>query len=198
MPRTRVPAISPTRILTAARHASLWLLAALVWPVVVSAQQQDSPEMKPCKLLTPAELSTAIGGSVTDAHGTFSGKSPQSPGDFWSCDMTVGTRAVRIFYDTLPVTPDGKRLAQERRDRLLKAGYRIQEKELNAARCSTTVPPRSATAALPPPQPLTGTECQREKLPYHIVITVEAIGASDLVPMEKVAPLAEKVASRLP
>jgi hypothetical protein len=174
------------------------LLATLVWPIAVSGQQ-DSQQMKACNLLTPAELSAAIGGTSGQPMGTFSPKNPQfhRDGDFWSCERTVGKRSVWIFYDTLRATEDGKKLAQDQEDRRRKEGYQIQKKELNGLRCATTIPP-SGVKDLPPNRPLGGTECERAKGPYHVLITVEATGASDLLPLEKVAALVEKAASRLP
>ena len=171
------------------------LFVALLWPIAVSAQQ-DGQQMKACNLLTPAELSAAIGGNAGQPMGTFSPKNSQlhRDGDFWSCEETVGARNVWIFSNTLPLTAEGKKLAQEQNDRYRKQGYQIQERELSGSRCATTVPPGGAKNPVPPP----GTSCERDKGPYHIIVSVQATGANDLVPMEKVASLVEKAASRLP
>lgn len=168
----------------------LWLLVALICPIALSAQQ----DMKACSLLTPAELRAAIGGSVGHATGIFSPKNSYRHGDFWSCEETVGTHMVRIFFNSLPVTAEGKKLAQEQKDRYRKEGYQIQEKEFNGLRCATLVPPTGTREALPAP----GTSCEHEKGPYHIIVAVEATGANDLVAMEKVASLTEKASSRAP
>jgi hypothetical protein len=104
-------------------------LVVLIWPAAALAQQDS---MKACNLLSPAELGAAIGGSVGHPMGIFTPKNPKQGrnGDFWSCEQTVGTRKVWIFYNTLQVTEEGKKQQQEVTDRLRKQGYQIQEKEL--------------------------------------------------------------------
>src|SRR5260370_1487918 len=156
------------------RNATL-LLVALIWPVAVSAQQ----DMKACNLLTPAELSAAVGGNVGHATGIFSPRNSYCAGEFWSCEQTVGSRKVTIIYNTLPVTAEGMKLAQEQRDRYRKQGYRIQEREFGSARCATIVVQPGANDALR----IVGTSCEREKGPYHVLIIVPATGPNDLVPI---------------
>jgi hypothetical protein len=171
------------------RSATL-VLAGMIWPASVSAQQN----MKACNLLTAAELSAAIGGTVGHAAGIFTPRNSYRAGEFWSCEQTVGSRTVRIFCNTLPVTEEGKRLAQEQRDRYTKQGYQIQERELGGSRCATTVLQAGAKDMLG----IVGTSCEHQKGPYHVIIAVGATGPNDLVPMEKVASLIEKAASRVP
>jgi hypothetical protein len=173
--------------------APLWLLVALIWPVVVSAQQDS---MKACNLLTATELSTALGGSVGHPMGIFTPKNAKQGrnGDFWSCEETVGTRKVWIFYNTLQVTEEGKKLAQEQEDRFRKEGYQIQKKELNGSRCATRIPPGTAKGNGLAPQ----TSCEREKGPYQVIVAVEMTGANDLISMERVASLVEKATTRIP
>lgn len=171
------------------RCRAVVVLAALIWPAAVSAQQN----MKACNLLTPAELSAGIGGSVGHATRIFSPKNSYPAGD-WSCEQTVGSRKVRIFCDTLPVTEEGKRLAQEQRERYGKQGYRIQERELGGSRCATIVLQAGAKDTFG----IEGTSCERQEGPYHIIVVVGATGPNDIVPMGNVASLAEKAASRVP
>jgi hypothetical protein len=171
------------------RSATL-VLAALIWPAAVSAQQN----MKACNLLTPAELSAGIGGSVGHATGIFSPKNSYRAGDFWSCEQTVGSRTVRIFCNTLAVTEEAKRLAQEQRERYGRQGYQIQEREFGSARCATTVLQAGAKDTFE----VLGTSCERQKGPYHVIVAVGTTGPNDIVPMENVASLVEKAASRVP
>lgn len=177
------------------RAVLLSLLAVLVWPPAGLAQQ-DSQEKKACNLLTAAELSSVIGGSAGKAMSTFSPKNSQfgRNGDFWSCEWTVGTRTVWVFYDTLVATAEGKKLAQEQRDRYRKEGYQIKETELSGSRCVTTVPPGRAKNFERPP----GTSCERDKAAYHILVSVETTSANDLVPIERVLALVDKAAARAP
>jgi hypothetical protein len=177
-----------------ARCTTLWL-AILILPVAVSAQD-DSQHMKACTLLTPAEWTAAIGGSVGRPKGIFTPPNPQFArnGDFWSCELTVGTRTVWIQYNTLPATEEGKKLARESQDHLRKEGYQIQVKDLNGSLCSTMLQPASSKDTLK----IVGTNCGRDKGPYHVLVIVGATGPNDLISMEKVAALAEKAASRVP
>src|SRR5260370_29771951 len=131
-PRSRSHLIPAGVVRSLVRHASLWLLSLQSWPVAVSAQQDS---LKACTLLTSTELTASIGGSVSHPTGIFSPKNPRlgRNGDFWSCEETVGTHKLWIFYDTLPVTEEGKKLPQEMQNRLRKQGYQIQTKEFNDA-----------------------------------------------------------------
>src|SRR5258708_33183315 len=115
-PRSRAHLISAGVVRGLLRPASLWLLAALTWPVAAS-EQQDS--MRACNLLTPTELSSAIGGSLGHPTGIFTPKNPRLDrnGDFWSCQETVGTHEEWIFYNTLQVTEEGKKLGHAIEDR---------------------------------------------------------------------------------
>jgi hypothetical protein len=168
-------------------------LVVLIWPAAALAQQDS---MKACNLLSPAELGAAIGGSVGHPMGIFTPKNPKQGrnGDFWSCEQTVGTRKVWIFYNTLQVTEEGKKQQQELTERLRKQGYQIQEKELNGSRCATRVPPGSVKGS----GLALETSCGREKGPYQVIVAVDVTGANDLVSLEKVASLTEKAASRAP
>lgn len=182
----------PTEILVFARNSWLGLLMALIWPVAASAQQ----DMKACTLLTPAELSTAVGGSVGHATGIFTPKNPRlgRNGDFWSCDQMVGMRKVWIFFNTLPATEEGKKLQQQMQDGLRKQGYQVQAKEVSGSQCFTVLPPDSSKYT----SVLVGTSCGREKGPYSVAVKVGATGPNNVASMEKVAALTEKAASRVP
>src|SRR5260370_30356222 len=172
-----------------ARCTTLWLwLVILILPVAVSAQD-DSQHMKACTLLTPAELTAAIGGSVGRPKGIFTPPNPQFArnGDFWSCELTVGTRAVWIQYNTLPATEEGKKLTPQSQNRLRKEGYQIQVKDLNGSLCSTMFQPARSKDTLK----IVGTNCGRHKGPYHVLVIVGATGPNDLISIEKVAALAE-------
>lgn len=182
----------PTEVFDFVRNPWLWLLTALILPAAASAQQ----DMKACTLLTPAELSTAVGGSVGHATGIFSPKNPRlgRNGDFWSCDQMVGVRKVWIFYNTVPVTEEAKKQQQEMQDRLRKQGYQVQTKEVSGSQCFTVLPPADSKYT----SVTVGTSCGREKGPYSVAVKVGATGPKDVASMEKVAALTEKAASRVP
>lgn len=181
-----------TEILVFGRHPWWWLLMALIWPTAASAQQ----DMKACTLLTPTELSTAVGGNVGHATGIFTPKNLRlgRNGDFWSCDQMVGMRKVWIFFNTAPVTEEGKKLQQQMQDSLRQQGYQVETKEVSGSQCFTVLP-RDASKYT---SVLVGTSCGREKGPYSVAVKVGATGPNDVASMEKVAALTEKAASRVP
>jgi hypothetical protein len=75
-----------------------------------------------------------------------------------------------------------------------KEGYQIQVKDLSGSLCSTMLQPASSKDTLK----IVGTNCGRDKGPYHVLVIVDATGPNDLISMEKVAALAEKAAQRVP
>lgn len=184
-----------------ARYASLWLLAALVSPVAVSAQQDS---LKACNLLTPTELSAVIGGSVAHASGRGRPYKKLSPvtdhdGIVYTCSEDVGMHRVEIHYNTSPVTAAGKKFAQdharEAEEELRNQGYQVQTRDLSGAHCTSILPGSGAKNAV---EGAVGTACVLEKGLYVLSVYVSATGASDVCSMEKVASLVEKAASRVP
>ena len=189
------------RIPGPARHVWWWLLVSLTWPVAVAAQQDS---MKGCNLLTPAELSAAIGGSVGHALGQERPYKKFPPmidhdGVVYTCTEAVGTHKVVIHYNTSPVTAAGKKFAldhsKEAEDDLRKQGYQIQTKDLSGSHCTTIVPGAGTKDTL---EDVVGTACVREKGPYVVSVYVSATGTSDMLSMERVGALTEKAVSRVP
>jgi hypothetical protein len=188
MTRTKLKQI--TRISFLARNPWLWLLTLLIWTVAGPAQQDS---MKACNLLSAAELRAAVGGNVGHPSGIFLAKNPRLArnGDSWSCEQMVGTRKVWILYNTLQATGEQEKQEQVVQDQLRKAGYQIQIKEVSGSHCSTMLLPAGNGA-------LVGTNCWRNKGTSHIAVKVGATGQNDLLPMERVAALVDKAASRMP
>src|SRR5258708_19231674 len=110
-PRSRAHLISAGVVRGLLRPASLWLLAALTWPVAASEQQNS---MRACNLLTPTELSSAIGGSIGHPTGIFTPKNPRPDrnGDFWCCQERVGRPGGCIFFITSQWPEHGRKPTQ--------------------------------------------------------------------------------------
>ncbi|HEV3481271.1 MAG TPA: hypothetical protein VGR97_02965 [Candidatus Acidoferrales bacterium] len=184
----------------AARNASLWLLGALIWPMAATAQ---GASQKACDLLTSSELTAAISGSVGSKSGSatayhkgeFGVLGPDHDGVTYECTETVGTQRVTIRYSTSEVTAAGKKNSEARAKEMRESQkiYHVEYKNLNGSNCTTIVPIESSRVPGVP-----ATTCQHEKGPYFVSVMVSATGSSSALPMEKVAPLAEKAASRLP
>jgi len=197
--RTWRQAFSMRRTLTACR-IPLWSLWILIWPCVTAGQQASQ---KACDLLTQSELTAAIGGGVgnqsgkaTAYHkGEFGALGPDHDGVTYECSEDVGTHRVTIRYSTSEVTSVGKKNSEAKAKEFRESQkiYHIEYKNLNGSDCTTIVP--IDTSQIPG---VPATTCQHEKGAYFVSVMVSTTGSGNALPMEKVAPLAEKAASRLP
>ena len=183
-----------------ARNATLSLLVVLIGLIGAAGQQTSQ---KACDLLTPSELTAAIGGNVGNKSGTaiayrkgqFGGLLPDHDGVNYECSETVGMQRVTIRYSTSEMTAEGKKDSEAKAKEFRESQkiFHIQYKNLNGSYCTMIVP--IDTSQLPG---VPATTCQHEKGAYFVSVMVSAAGSSSALPMEKVAPLAEKAASRLP
>lgn len=199
MPRIWPNTISTRRTIIA-RNALLWLLGVLIWPIRATGQGSSQ---KACDLLTPSELTAAIGGNVENKSGRatayrkgqFGALGPDHDGVTYECSENVGTQRVTIRYSTSEVTAEGKKNSEARAKEMRESQkiYHVEYKNLNGSNCTTIVPIESS-----PVPGVPATTCQHEKGPYFVSVMVSVTGAGSALPMEKVALLAEKAASRLP
>jgi hypothetical protein len=193
--------MSTLRIHTVPGTASLCLFTALIVPTSAGGQ---TASQKACDLLTPAELQAATGGSVTHSSGKETPYTKNEridhDGVLYECSEAVGTWNLSIKYSTSQVTPEARKkgLANtiEMQEAMRKDGYQVQTKDITGSKCSTIVEP--ANAKHPEATALVQTACLLEKGPYFVSVTVRPTRSRDLFPMEKLAALAEKAASRLP
>ena len=116
----------------------------------------------------------------------------------WTCQGRAGSRAVMVFWGTEATGPDAKARAGARieapRERLRGMGYAIKETKLGATTCWTMIPP-----AVHGDEPAAfGTTCDGVKGRAFYSVSVSSTGAGDLLGIDKVKPLADKVAARLP
>jgi hypothetical protein len=164
--------------------------------------QPSRPASRACELLSPTELGTAVGGSLGPQSGSERPykKNPMVDHDgvLYTCSQTVGVRRVTIVLNKSAVTAAGKRFAEAgakgAESALKEQGFQVQAKEIGGSRCMTIRPPAGSTSVDPD---RLGTNCVRETASNVVSVTVGLIGAVDAVPMEKVAALAEKAASRV-
>ena len=104
-----------------------------------------------------------------------------------------------IRFTTAGITAEGRKqgtdASNDAQKWLRSQGYEIQVKQVNGSHCTTILPFAGAKGneLLP-----VGTTCVLEKGAYMLSIAVSATVSSKVLPMEKLAALADKAASRFP
>jgi hypothetical protein len=167
-----------------ATRVSLLLMAVAVpimsgfHPLAAQAPANDA-----CRLVTGAEFESLLSGKAT----------PQSVslGEVQTCSARTQTTSatVRLFKRT--GDPSGAR-EQAGIDALKKMGGQVEVKTSGGITCVTAIPPADKV------QMGFGTSCTvTNKAPMFAVIEVRATSQKDMVPMEKLRAVAEKMAGRM-
>ncbi len=156
------------------------LVGALVWGMVSCVWAQDNA----CSLATPAELAAALGTKAPDL------KPQTTPGGAAPvCTGTTATATVmlRMGRRTSPGgDKEAKGIAAARQ-----MGIKVDVKTYGPVTCSTMVPPPNLA------QMGYNTTCSVLKGNTVAAIEVTTKTQQDMVPMEKLRPIAEKMASRI-
>ena len=144
----------------------------------------QTPTSDACRLVTEAEFESVLGGKVT----------PQSTsiGEVQTCSARAqaSSATVRLFKRT--GDPSGAK-EQAGIEALKKMGAQVDVKTSGGITCVTTVPPANMAARMG-----FGTSCTvMSKAPIYAVIETRATSQKDLVPMEKLRSVAEKMAGRM-
>lgn len=159
------------------RGAVLAILASALWlPAAARAGEADGA---PCLLLTPAEVEAALGAKVSDfAQG--------QGGDL--CYATSSTLGVmlRLAKRSGPPGREAKGI-----EAMKQMGGQVDVKTFGPMTCSTFAPPASLVQAM-------GfiTVCSTVKGEMVAAVEVTARAQKDAVSIERLRPLAEKMASR--
>jgi hypothetical protein len=142
-------------------------------PVLASADVA----VKACSLLTPAEIEAALGSKLSN----FTESGP-------FCNAKGANRAVmlRIARKTGEDGAEAKGI-----EMMKKMGVQVDVKTFGAITCSTLLPPSSLAA-----QVGFNTTCSITKGDTVAAIEVTTSAQQDMVPIEKLRPLAEKMAER--
>lgn len=167
--------IRPTRAI-----AVLFSIGVLAMPG--RAGMAQGPANQACRLVTESELQSVLGGKVTLKAGSI--------GDVQTCSgETPGARVwLRFFKRT--EDPSGK-AEQAGVDALRKMGAKVVVKAAGGITCMTLVPPPSMASVG------FGTTCTvTAKAPMFAVIEITAKTQKDMVPMEKLRAVAEKMRTR--
>lgn len=177
------------------------LLAAFSSPQVAVSQPISSSE-KACILLKPAELEAVLGGKIaspmTGTEAPFHKDAKHDhDGVLYMCNAGVGSRGVSLMYGTQPATAEGKKRGEAKgkaaMEKMRKTGYIIEERAFGEIKCFTILPRSNK-----PGPAYVVTSCGVAKGRYFFSLSVSPQSAKDVLPIEKLKPLAEKATARLP
>lgn len=166
-------------------RAARWCAIVQILAVMVSGSfRRAQAQNQACSLATPAELKAAIGWSVPTLK-------PQAmPGTATSICMgraAAGSVMLRVANAGNPSgDKEAKGIAAAK-----KMGAQVDVKTFGAVTCSTMIPPANLT------QYGYNTTCTVKKGDTVAGIEVTASTQKDMVPIEKLRPLAERIAGRI-
>jgi hypothetical protein len=136
---------------------------------------------KACGLLTPSELESVLGARVSLSGG--------NAGDVELC--TGQTPAARVMLRLFKRTSDPSGATEKAGiEAVRKMGAQVDVKTFGPITCSAAVPPANLA------QHGFNTTCSVSKPPMFAVVEVTAKSQKDMVPIDRLHPLAEKMAGR--
>lgn len=171
------------------RARSAWLVAA-IWSGMLGLGHQAvvaADTNKACGLLTPAELESVLGGKVTINSGA-----PMPGGNTEICTGQASTASVMLRLVT-GLNPGRDRSGSKEKtgiELFKKMGAKVEVKSFGPITCSTIEPPAEQT------QKGFNTTCTVTKETAVAGIEVTAKNQKDMVSIERLRPLAEKMAGR--
>ena len=160
------------------------LLVPAIALIVVAAQNTagQTPAGKACGLVTESELQSVLGGNVSLKGGSI--------GEVQMCSGQAqnATVMLRLFKRTTDPAGGAEKAGI---DAVKKMGVQVEAKTVGGTMCTTMVPPANMA------QMGFGTTCTvTSKAPMFAVIEITAKTQKDMVPMEKLRAVAEKMATR--
>jgi len=161
---------------------TFFLLASAATLSGTSGLVAQSTTGKACGLVTESEIQSVLGTKVNLKSGAL--------GDVQTCsaDAQTASMMLRLFKRT--GDPSG---AKEKAgiDAIKKMGAQVDVKTADGITCMTTVPPANLA------QYGYGTTCTvTSKAPMFAVIEITAKAQKDMVPMDKLRTIAQKMATR--
>jgi hypothetical protein len=158
------------------------LIAALALAIFSGASlEAGAQENKACGLATAAELEGVVGGKVSGLNGN-------TVGDVQVCTGTSGKATVLLRVAT--GAGSSQEAAARGIEQLRSMGAQIDVKTFGPVTCSTVVPPKKMeTYGF-------NTTCTVRKGDSVAGIEINTKSQADMVPIEKLRPLAEKMAGR--
>jgi hypothetical protein len=182
MSASRVALPRSRRLLSAKRILKLLLpIAALVCAAGLRAQN------KACALATPGELTAALGATVSNL------KPQDMPGTTQICLGSTFNAKVLLRVAQKSSDESAKSNGETERkgmEIMKKMGAQVEVKAFGPVTCSTITPPATM------PESGYNTTCSYSKKTSVAAIEITAKTQKDAVPIDKLRPLAEKMADR--
>ena len=156
--------------------------AVVVMATTAATSTAQTPANKACALVTDSELQSALGSRVT--------LKASSIGDAQTCGGA--SQSARVLLRLFKRSGDSSGSAEQAGiDAIRKMGAQVDVKTSAGIMCMTAVPPPNLAAMG------FGTTCTvTSKAPTFAVIEITAKTQKDMVSMEKLRAVAEKMASR--
>lgn len=158
------------------------IAAVALLALVDLASAAQSPANKACGLVTEPELEAVLGSRAPLKAGSI--------GDVQTCGGATPSAKVLVRFFRRTADPSGN-VEQAGVDAIRKMGVQVDVKTSGGIMCMTAVPPASMAAMG------FGTTCTvTSKAPVFAVIEVTAKTRADMVPMEALRAVAQKMANR--
>ena len=162
-----------------------WLCClAIGWTLPAGA----ADAAKACALLTPAEIESAIGLKVSDFN---PGAAPGSLANPGTGDLCTGIAPAATILLRLAKKSGASGREAKGIEAVKKMGAQVEVKNFGPIACSTLVPPANLAAQIP-----FNTTCTVTKGELVAGIEVTAKSQKDMVSIDKLRPLVEKIAQR--
>jgi hypothetical protein len=170
------------------------LIAALAAAVASGAQAFASPPdaNKACGLLTAAELESALGSKVTDLKqsGVAGAASPTPASPAGASFCSAETPTAKILLRVAKKTGNDSGAEAKGLEIAKKMGAQVDIKTFGPITCSSMIPPKSLE------QYGFNTTCSVNKGTEVAAVEVTAKSQKDMISIDKLKPLAEKMAAR--
>jgi len=175
--------IRPSMTLRSLLPAALTLLS-LAAPLPVLAADNRA-----CKLLTPGELEPVVGGKLSAFQGMDAG-SGKGPVHAEICSAAAPNASVMLRLAKRASGGGSATAASQGLEIARKMGATVDLKTFGPITCSTIIPPKSME------QYGFNTTCSVVKTGEVAAVEVQAKSQKDMVSIEKLRPLAEKMSAR--
>lgn len=164
-------------------------LAALIGFIAVGqARAQAGAVLHPCSFLTPAEIGTVVGPVGKSAEGDMPGKARMRACS-WSIPGGLFTLSVGKMPNPKQSTRELLDWMNSMYDMLKGQGWKYEKKDLGSTSCSLVTPPAGAANGSP------ATFCATVVKGMLVMISASS---KQSIPAEKLKPLTEAAAARLP
>jgi hypothetical protein len=170
-------------------HGHVISLAVLIGFIAAEhAGAQTGTALHPCSLLTPAQITAAVGSVGESAEGDMPGKARMR-----ACSWSIPGGLLTLSVGKVPNPKQSTRelldWMNSMYDMLKGQGWKYEKKDLGSTSCSLVTPPAGAATGSP------ATFCATV---VKEMLVMASASSKVSIPAEKLKPLAETAAARLP